>query len=137
MSAKDRYHEVVKRALGKSGWKIVREQEMLTLPGRNLYVDLRAAQGDSNLAVLLEIKGFEKMASPVDYLQSVIGQYVMYRVILDVQKANMALYLAVPSAAYKGLLSEALGQLMIEKVGINLMVFDPEKEEVIQWIPIP
>lgn len=59
---------------------------------------------------MVEIKGFENMASPVDYLAHVIGQYMLYSIILEALSNPTPLYLAVPLPAYQGFLGEAIGQ---------------------------
>jgi hypothetical protein len=45
------------------------------------------------------------------------------------------LYLAVPTAAFEGILDEALGRQAIERAGIRIVVFDPITEEIRHWIP--
>ena len=85
--------------------------------------------------VLIEVKGFERMASPVDYLAAAVGQYVLYRAALDFVGLATPLYLAVPTAAFEGILDEALGRQAIERAGIRIVVFDPITEEIRQWIP--
>ena len=42
--------------------------------------------------------------------------------------------MAVPLAAYEGVLSEEIGQLAIGKLGIRLIVFDPKRQEIVKWI---
>jgi transposase len=58
------------------------------------------------------------MPSPVEYLAQAIGKYRLYLSILNYLKINHPLYMAVPEAAYRGILSEAIGQqtLMTEAV---------------------
>jgi hypothetical protein len=100
-----------------------------------LWIDLRAVMASDSLVVLIEVKGFEKMPSPVDYLASAVGQYVLYRAALDLVGLSTPLYLAVPVAAYEGILGETLGKQAVETAGIRIMLFDPITEEIIQWIP--
>jgi hypothetical protein len=45
------------------------------------------------------------------------------------------LYLAVTRESYEGILTEKLGQLAVNRAHIPLIVFDPEREEIVQWIP--
>lgn len=42
MVAKDIYHQVVKTALEKDGWKITNDPLKLTIGSRSVYVDLGA-----------------------------------------------------------------------------------------------
>jgi hypothetical protein len=133
--AKDRYHDTVARALTKGGWTVTAQQVAVAVPGRRLWIDLRAVMARDSLVVLIEVKGFEKMPSPVDYLASAVGQYVLYRAALDLVGLSTPLYLAVPVAAYEGILGETLGKQAVETAGIRIMLFDPITEEIIQWIP--
>jgi XisH protein len=48
---------------------------------------------------------------------------------------DVTLYLAVPLVAYEGILSEPIGQAVRRDFNLNLVVFDPETEEVVRWIP--
>jgi XisH protein len=77
--ARDRYHDTVVRALTKDGWTVTAQQVAVAVPGRRLWIDLRATKARDSLVVLIEVKGFEMMPSPVDYLAAAVGQYVLYR----------------------------------------------------------
>jgi hypothetical protein len=44
------------------------------------------------------------------------------------------LFLAIPDEAAE-ILDEAVGQFLIAKHLIQAMVFDPQKEEILRWIP--
>lgn len=64
-----------------------------------------------------------------------VGQYVVYQDVLEEMVIERWLYLAVPDYAQEGILSEPIGELLIRKHGIRLMVYSPETEEVIAWKP--
>lgn len=135
MPAKDRYHDVVVRALRKAGWRILEEQVALSMPTRRVWIDIRASRGADNVAILVEVKGFERLASPVAYLAEVIGQCVLYQAILDYAEVNDALHLAVPAAALTGILGEEIGRQAIQRAQVRVILFDPVQEEIIGWIP--
>lgn len=84
MPAKDKYHDSVKRALQKDGWEILDEDFQIILSNRNLWIDIHAAQDNDNAAtaILIEVKTFENMPSPMNYLHAVVGQYTVYRLVL-------------------------------------------------------
>ncbi|WP_442938161.1 element excision factor XisH family protein [Nostoc sp.] len=44
------------------------------------------------------------------------------------------LYLVVPKRVYEGIFSERFGQLILNSIGINLIVFDEQLERIIRWI---
>ena len=135
MPAKDRYHDAVVRALIKAGWTITAEQVAVILTERHLWIDIQAVKASESLAILVEVKGFENQPSPVRYLAEVVGKYVLYRAALDYVGITTPLYLAVPAVAYDGILSEEIGQEAIMKAGIGLIIFDPVKEEITEWLP--
>jgi len=131
--AKDRYHDVVVRTLRKEGWTIEDEQVTVILENRWLWIDIEATKSDENLVILVEVKGFQNMCSPVDYLAAVIGKYVLYRAVLEYAETEAKLYMAVPIEAYNGILSEKIGQQVVNRENIQLIVFDPVQEVILQW----
>lgn len=137
MPAKDRHHDAVVRALKKAGWAILAEQIALSMPARRLWIDIRAQKASQSAAILVEVKGFENMASPVAYLADAIGQCVLYQAILEYARITDQLYMAVPAEAFQGILGEEIGRQAMRKAQIRVIVFDPEQEEIVRWIPIP
>ena len=75
--AKDKYHDAVVNALEKEGWRILRENMIMGDEIRHLIVDILARR-DEDQAILVEVKVFENMPSPMTYLQRVVGQYMLY-----------------------------------------------------------
>lgn len=134
MPAKDRYHDTVVRALQKDGWIIEAEQVIVIIENRWLWIDIGVIKADENRSVLVEVKGFQNMPSPVEYLASAVGKYVLYRAVLDFLQIETQLYMAVPVEAFNGILSEEIGQQVIQRANIHLVVFDPYEEAIAQWI---
>ena len=133
----DRHHFVVLRCLEKAGWSIIKEQEYISIgthndTNRRLYLDIKAQRNDEQL-VLIEVKGLEQ--SPVHELMQLLGQYLTYRMALDYLSIEIPLYMAVPEAAYENIFQHVLGQAMINRYAIPLLIFDPVREEIIQWMP--
>lgn len=107
--------------------------------GRDLFVDLgaerkaiAAEKGDRQIAV--EIKSFLK-PSPITDLGEAIGQYGIYQGILSEIEPDRELYLAAPQRSYDSILTEKLGQLILNRWQIKLIVFDEEKRILVKWIP--
>lgn len=138
MPAKDFYHDTVVQALINDGWEITDDPLTLSYGGRELYVDLGAerttiaAQKD-NIKIAVEIKSFLK-ASPVRDLEEAAGQYGIYQSILAEISSERTLYLAVPQRAYENIFTEKLGQLILKRLQIKLLVFDEEQRSLTQWI---
>ncbi len=134
MPAKDKYHQTVKNALVKANWVISNEQVALKVPRRALTVDLEATQQDTKVIILVEVKVFENMRSPMKYLELAIGQYALYRAVIEWLKIDRVLYMAVPSPAYETIFREEIGRIAIENLKLRLMVFNPDTEEIERWI---
>ena len=138
MPAKDLHHNIVIEALKADGWTITHDPLYLGYGRRDLWADLGAekqpiAAEKQGEQIAVEIKGFLSQ-SPVDDLQDALGQYNMYREVLAEQEPDRVLYLAIPKAAWEGIFSEELGQLMIERQHLRLIVFDVKTERIIKWI---
>lgn len=135
MPALDEYHHVVITALKEDGWTIISDQVALILEYRRLWVDLKAEREESNVVILVEVKSFFNVSSPIEYLSGVVGKYRLYSTALDLLKIDIPLYLAVPKHAYDEILSEDIGQALVEDAKINLVIFDPLFARILQWIP--
>jgi hypothetical protein len=137
MPNEDRYHSVVLRCLKKAEWVIVKEQEYISIgsyndTNRRLYIDIKAQRQDAEL-VLIEVKGLE--TSPVHELMELLGQYLIYRMALDYLSIEIPLYIAVSQIAYQDIIQHVLGQEMMYRYAVPLLIFDPVKEEIVKWIP--
>ncbi len=76
-------------------------------------------------------------ASLVNDLHRAIGQYQNYRSLLRHLKSERKLYLAVPLSVYAEEFGDEMVQTIITDQQILLLIFDPEKEEIVQWINPP
>jgi hypothetical protein len=136
--AKNIYHDTVVAALTADGWTITHNPLTLSFGGKDLFVDLGAERttigaekGKQRIAV--EIQSFLNPSAVRD-LQEAVGQYDVYRAILGELEPNRRLYLAVPRHVQEGLLSERFGQLIVTRLKLLVLVFDPQQERVVQWI---
>jgi hypothetical protein len=134
LPAKDRYHDRLKRALIKDQWLITDEQVKLKICDRRLWIDIEAEHQTERTLILVEVKEMMS-ASQVDDLSNSVGQYLMYRVALESKNIPISLYMAVSTSTFQGILSEEIGQLMIERFQIALIVFNPDSEVITEWRP--
>ena len=74
-------------------------------------------------------------ASAVAALEEAVGQYVVYQDVLEEMEMERSLYLAVPDYAQEGILSEPIGELLVRKHNIHLIIYNPDTEEVVAWKP--
>ena len=137
MPAKDLYHDTVKNALIKDGWRITDDPLILSIGKKNLFVDLGAekliAAEKSNQKIAVEIKSFIG-ASQVDDLEKALGQYILYGEILREKEEQRVLYLAIKQLAYEEIFEEPIGRLLLKRGLVNLLVFDEKEEAILQWI---
>ncbi len=138
MPAKDLYHKVVCAALLKDGWTITHDPLTLRYHKRDIYIDLGAerllAAEKGSQKIAIEIKSFLANSS-VAALEEAVGQYIVYQDVLEEMQKERILYLAVPDYEQDGILSEPIGELLIRKHNIHLMVYRPETDEVVAWKP--
>ncbi|MFY7804260.1 MAG: element excision factor XisH family protein [Limnoraphis robusta] len=137
MPAKDLYHNTVRTALIKDGWTITHDPFKLKVGGRSIYVDLGAkklfAAEKEGRKIAVEIKSFLE-PSPVSELEKALGQYELYSLIMEDEDPERVLYLAVINIIFEGFLSEEIGQRVIRKKKLRLIIFDADTEEIIEWI---
>ena len=137
MPAKDVYHNIVKQALIKDGWLILKENYELTYQGDSLYPDFAAeksiAATRGTEKILVEVKSFLGRSFIAD-LQATLGQYIMYQEVVKVQRLDFRLYLAIPADLYQNNFQTPLAQLMIQSTQVNLLVFEPSQEVIQLWI---
>jgi hypothetical protein len=135
MPANDRHHDPFKRALIKDGWQIADEQVKIVVGERNLFIDIEAFNASGQQVVLVEVKELDDVKSPVEALAHALGKYQLYQFALHDAGVETPLYLAISNGAYNGIMSEKIGQLVKLGAKIALIVFDPLREEIVEWIP--
>jgi hypothetical protein len=137
MPQRDIFHDVVKSALIKDGWTITHDPFILPFGVHNLYIDLGAeraiiAAEKTGRKIAVEIKSFIGR-SEVDDLENALGQYILYRSLLQRREPERTLYLAVPMSAYNSIFSTPLGRVVVESECLKLIVFEPTEEVIQQW----
>ncbi len=73
-------------------------------------------------------------ASPVHDLEEAVGQYIVYEDILEFSEPERNIYLAVREEVYLDIFSEPIGQLLLRKKRLKLIVFNSLKETIVRWI---
>ena len=137
MAAKDRFHDVVKVALEKEQWDITDDPLRLEVGGTKFEIDLGAAQlfaaerGADKIAV--EIKTFLGDSPLTDY-HAALGQFLNYRLALEISDPERILYLAIPVIAYEAFFKREFAQMSVERYQIKQIIYDPIQEVIVQWI---
>jgi hypothetical protein len=103
MSAKDIFHEVVKRALQKDGWQITHDPLSLSVGGVNMSIDLAAerliAAEREGEKIAIEIKSFLERSSAISEFHTALGQFINYRGALSTARAR-AYYISSSTSDY-------------------------------------
>ena len=133
----DLIHNAVKNALIKDGWNITDDPYVIQYRKTTLYADLGAERPIAverlGEKLVIEVKSFIG-ASKIQDLKEAIGQYDIYKYLLEETAPERKLYLAVSAIAYKSFFTQDVIQLILSKHQLPLIVVDTEAEEVKQWI---
>lgn len=134
----DIYHDQVKRALEKDDWLITHDPFPLTMGKKRMFADLGAetllSAEKAQTKIVVEIKSFTGV-SVIKDLEQALGQYTLYRRILEVKEPERILYLAVTTRIAREVFEVELGQLLLDTGSVRILVFDAEQEVITQWLP--
>ncbi|MGH8001793.1 MAG: XisH family protein [Brasilonema sp.] len=137
MAAKDLFYEAVRRGLEKDQWIVTDDPLELEWEEVKVKIDLAAERlitaerGEEKIAV--EIKSFIGTSAISDF-HTALGQFLNYRIMLEVNEPDRLLYLAVPLETYKTFFQSRFTQVVIERHQLKLIVYEPVTEEIVQWI---
>jgi hypothetical protein len=148
MPRKDTIHNTVKQALINDGWEITDDPYVISYGERFLFVDLGAVEAHTlnhidgqflgaqreGKKIAIEIKAF-RGKSVIARLEEAIGQYVLYRLLLNKVDPAREIYLAVTDVIFEKIFSEPIGEVVINDLPLQLLIVDSEKAEIQQWIP--
>jgi XisH protein len=137
MSRRDSLHDAARRTLEKDGWIITDDPLILVLEKTLLKADLGAEKfftaEKAGRKIAIEIKDFDT-PSVISELEKTMGQLQLYQWALEGQDPDRQLFLAVSEAIYLKHFQKPIFQLVIDRNKINLLVYAPEQEVIIQWI---
>jgi hypothetical protein len=138
MAAKDKFHQAVKQALIKENWLITHDPLNLKFGEYDqISIDLAAekilAAEKNDQKIAVEIKSFLNDSAIFDF-HLALGQFLNYRLVLEQKDTDRLLFLAVPNYAYDSFFQRDLPKAVITRYQLKLIVYDPVKEVIIQWI---
>lgn len=137
MASRDKIHDLVTSALTKDGWKITHDPFTIRVGKLDLQVDLgaerllAAEKGEEKIAV--EIKSFIGKSLITEF-HLAVGQFLNYRVAMKEQSPERILFLGILFDVWEEFFQSDLAQLSIREYSLKVIVIDPLKEEIIQWI---
>lgn len=134
--ARDKYHDIVIRALEKDGWTITDDPLKIDTGDRTIQIDLGAERiigaerGGEKIAV--EIKSFLGL-SPLNDFYNALGQFNFYQLALEKVEPNRVLFLAVPHLTYNSFFNETLTKEAIKRFNVRVFVYDIRQSSIIKW----
>ncbi len=72
--------------------------------------------------------------SKISEFEKALGQYIIYKLFIEEMRMGRALYLAVSDEIFETFFKRISIQFIVKSQNLKIFVFDPEKEEIVQWI---
>lgn len=137
MPKRDKLHELVRKLLEQAGWRITHDPLTLPYSLTNTFVDLGAeapmgAELDGR-KIAVEVKSFAGLSGLTE-LERAIGQFIIYKALLQFWKEERTLYLAIPSQFYGSLLDLEEGRAVMAACDLKLILYNTSTEVIEQWI---
>lgn len=135
--AKDFYHNIVKNALIKDGWRITHDPYKIKIEEVGYEIDLGAepiiAAEKEEQIIAVEIKSFVG-PSNINEFHRAIGQFIDYSIALEEEDPNRILFLAVPDVIYGTFFQKNIIRKAIQRIQGKIIVYNPITETIEQWI---
>ncbi|NET10691.1 MAG: XisH protein [Symploca sp. SIO2B6] len=136
MPAKDMYHDAVKQALINDSWAITADPYIIKYEDAELYADLAAektiAAQRGTEQIVVEIKSFVGRSLMYDF-HNALGQYIVYRNLIQLTEPSYTLYLAIDHLTYNEFFQRPSVQAVTSKNQLLLIVVDISKEVILKW----
>lgn len=135
MTARDIIHDAVRNALAKDGWTITDDPYTIQYKDVTVFADLaaqRATPSHTVRRIVVEVKSFVSPSSMYD-LEVALGQYQLYRALLEANLDASELYLAVPRSTYVTFFARSGIEMIVSRSKVALLVIDTKKQEIFTW----
>lgn len=135
--AKDLYHDNVRLALEKDGWRITHDPYPVKVEDVGYEIDfgaepLIAAEKEEQL-IAIEVKSFVG-PSTINEFHRAVGQFNDYSVALEIQDPSRVLFLAIPEDIWFRFFQKRIIQKSLARVRAKVLVYNPHTNTLVQWI---
>jgi hypothetical protein len=136
MAAKDIFHAAVRQALIKEQWVITADPLVIKINKVKLEIDLAAekifAAEKAGRKIAVEVKSFVS-SSVISDFHLALGQFLNYRLALQMKEPDRRIYLAVPLDTFNSFFQEIFVQEAMKIYQLKLVIYDANKEEIVEW----
>jgi hypothetical protein len=136
MAAKDIFHAAVRQALIKEQWVITADPLVIKINKVRLEIDLAAekifAAQKAGRKIAVEVKSFVSSSVIFDF-HLALGQFLNYRLALQMKEPDRIIYLAVPLDTFNSFFQEIFVQEAVKIYQIKLIIYDANKEDIVEW----
>lgn len=135
--AKDFYHNNVREALEKDGWRITADPYRVKVDEVGYEIDfgaepLIAAEKDE-IRIAVEVKSFVG-PSTVNEFHKAVGQFNDYYVAMEIEDPERVLFLAIPEEVWSIFFQKPVIQKSIKRIAAKILVYNPISNTVVEWI---
>lgn len=120
----------------KEDWQITADPLSIKIEGVKLEIDLAAdrvlAAEKADQKIAVEVKSFLNSSAITDF-HAALGQFLNYRLALHLTDSDRSLYLAIPIDVFESFFQEKFVQIAVELYQLKLIVYDPQKQVIVQW----
>ena len=136
MAEKDLFHDAVKQALLKEEWMITADPLKIRIERVKFEIDLAAekvlAADKAGRKIAVEVKSFLNSSVITDF-HLALGQFLNYRLALQIIEPDRILYLAVPVDTFESFFQERFIQEAVKLYQVKLVSYDPVQEVIVEW----
>ena len=120
----------------KEQWVITADPLILKIDKVKFEIDLAAekvfAAEKAGQKIAVEIKSFLNPSAVTDF-HSALGQFLNYRLGLQMNEPDRTLYLAIPLDIFESFFRERFTQEAVRQYQVKLIVYEPVQEVIIEW----
>jgi hypothetical protein len=120
----------------KEQWVITADPLILKIDKVKFEIDLAAekvfAAEKAGKKIAVEIKSFLNPSAVTDF-HSALGQFLNYRLGLQMNEPDRTLYLAIPLDIFESFFQERFTQEAVRQYQVKLIVYEPVQEVIIEW----
>ena len=135
--AKDFYHDNVREALEKDGWRITHDPYRMEIEEVTYNIDFGAepliGAEKEGIAIAVEVKSFVG-PSTVNEFHKAVGQFNDYYVALEMKDPERVLFLAIPEDIWFRFFQKRLIQKSLERIQAKVIIYNPDNNKIVQWI---